>query len=283
MQNSKKGINTVGIVPISGRTNTLESVIPDCLLPLGPGINCLQRSILECAYAGCSSIWVICNDDTLPIIKNTIGDYIMDPIIYESWNYKKIPELSKQYIPIFYSPVLQKDRNRRDTIGWSILHGALTAFIVSSKISKWSIPKNYFVSFPYGIVNPKNIRQARANIRAGKKVYGTYHKKTVQHGAYLPFTFTPDDWLQFRRKLNEENTGGAKSIPIQERWSAKNFTLDKIFYHDNIVVDEYLEFEKYYDIDSWESYGKYFSSDLTIKKIPTGMSKPFFIRKEEVE
>jgi len=219
----------------------------------------------------------------LPLARKLVGDYVLDPVIYESWNYKKVPELSKQYIPIFYTPVLQKDRNRRDTIGWSVIHGALTSFLVSSKISKWAAPKNYFVSFPYGIVDPKTVRKVRAKVRAGKNIYASFRGQTVREGLYLPFSFTPDNWISFRRNVNENNTGGDKSLPLSERWSAKNFTLDKIFYHDNIVIDEYLEFEKYYDLDSWESYSEYFSSDLVIRKIPTGMSKPFFIRKEEVE
>ena len=255
----------------------------DYLLPLGEGINCLQRSILECSYVGCSSIWIICNDDTAPIIKKTIGDYVLDPVIYESWKYKKIPDLSKKYIPIFYSPVLQKDRNRRDSLGWSILHGALTSFIVSRKVSKWSTPKNYFVSFPYGIVDPRKIREVRAKIRAGKSVYGSFQGKTVREGMYLPFSFTPDEWLLFRRQINESNTGGDKRLPLAERWSARNFTLDKIFFHDNIDVSEKIEFDKYYTTATWEEYQEYFISDLNIRKIPSGMSKPFFIRKEQIE
>ena len=94
--------NLVGIVPIAGRDDKLNLPWPDCLQPLTDGLLAIERSVYECAYVGCKSIWVVCNDSVAPLIKKRMGDYIVDPIIYDSWNYKRIPDMSKQYIPIFY-------------------------------------------------------------------------------------------------------------------------------------------------------------------------------------
>ena len=283
MDSTLNSNNLAGIIPLSGRKDHLGLPFPDYLQPLGEGITAIERAVYECAYAGCKTIWIICNDDTSPIIRNLLGDYVMDPIIYDSWNFKRVPNLSKEYIPIFYTPVLQKDRNRRDTVGFSALHGALTAFIVSKKISKWVAPSSYFVSFPYGINHPKEMKAERAQIRAGKRVYGEYAGKTVRDGLYLPFSFTPEDWLLFRRQLNKNNTGGDKRLPLEERWSAKNFTLDKIFKHDNIDIDKTVNIKHYYSLDSWDSLRDYYRSDLVIRKMTKTMSKPFFLRKEEIE
>ena len=122
----------------------------------------------------------------------------------------------------------------------------------------------------------------RAQIRSGKRVYGEFAGKTVRDGLYLPFSFTPEDWLLFRRQLNENNTGGDKRLPLEERWSAKNFTLDKIFKHDNIDIDKTVNMKHYYSLDSWDSLRDYYRSDLVIRKMTKTMSKPFFLRKEEI-
>ena len=250
---------------------------PDYLQPLSSDFLAIERSIKECAYVGCKSIWIVCNDDTSPLVRKRIGDYIMDPIIYDSWNFKKFPDYNKEYISIFYVPVLQKHRNRIDSLGWATLHGALSAFIISKKISKWVIPNSYFVSFPFGVYSPIAMKECRAKIRSGKKVYASYNGKTVRDGLYLPFSFTPKDWIYFRRQMNELNTGGDPSLPFEERWSAKNFTLDKIFKHDNIDIQENIVIEKYFSLDSWDSLKDFYASDLNFKGMSKNMRKPYFI------
>jgi hypothetical protein len=275
MHPAPKGRVLAGIIPITGRKNVLGLPWEDCLQPLSYQCTALERSVYECAVMNCDSIWIICNDSTAPLIKRRIGDYVLNPNIYDDWHFKKIPGGSKEYIPVFYTPVLQKDRNRRDTLGWSILHGALTAFIVSKKISKWVAPTNYYVSFPYGIYDVRSLKGARADIRSGKSYYASYQGKTVRDNLYLPFSFTPEDWLEFRRGVNEKNTGGSKNLSIEERWSAKNFTLDKIFNNDRIDIDKKIEIEEYYTLDSWPDLKEYYKSDLIIKKMPKSMAKPF--------
>ena len=158
----KRRVNLSGIIPISGRDNMLGMPWPDCLQYLAPEIPAVLKSVYECALVGCSTIWVVCNDHCLPTVREVLGDYVLDPQIYDSWNFKKIPHLSKEYIPIFYTPVPQKDRFRRDSLGWSVLQGSLTSFLVSNKISKWTRPTGYFVSFPYGLYDPFCLKAHRA-------------------------------------------------------------------------------------------------------------------------
>lgn len=281
MISAPKGRNLVGIVPITGRKNLLLLPWEDCLQPLSENYLAIERSVFECASMGCDSIWIICNDDTSPLIRTRIGDYVINPNIYDNWDFKKNPHLSKEYIPVFYTPVLQKDRNRRDTLGWSVLHGALTSFIVSKKISKWTVPTSYYVSFPYGIYDFSEMKSHRADIRAGQRVYASHMGHTVRENMYLPFSFTPEDWLLLKRQLNENNSGGSREIPLEERWSAKNFTLDKIFKHDNIVIDKKIEIGSYYNLDSWGSLKSFYSSDLSLRKPPNSMMKPYFLKREE--
>ncbi len=276
----KKNRNLVGIIPISGREEKLNLPWPDCLQPIGEELLAIERSVYECALMSCNSIWIICNDDCSPVIRKRIGDYVLNPKIFDSWNYKKTPNDSKEYIPIFYTPVLQKDRNRRDTLGWSILHGALTSFIVSSKISKWCLPSNYFVSFPYGLYDPRLIKDYREDVRSGKRCYGVYQGKTVRDNMYLPFSFLPEDWIILKKSLEDMNSGGSRNLPLSERWSARNFTLDKIFKNDNIEIEKEMKVQEYYDLDSWQQLREFYSSNLVLKSIPKSVAKPHFINLE---
>ena len=50
-------------------------------------------------------------------------------------------------------------------------------------------------------------------------------------------------------------------MPIEQRWSSKNFTLDKIFNHDNIDIEKKINIENYCNLDSWESLRNYYKSD----------------------
>ena len=72
MKKAPKGRNVVGIVPLSGWHNSFDFPWPDYLQPLREGFLAVERSVYECAYAGCDSIWVVCNDDVAPIIKKII-------------------------------------------------------------------------------------------------------------------------------------------------------------------------------------------------------------------
>ena len=249
--------NVVGIVPIAGTDSNLGSIVPDYLLPIGEDYSALERRIIECANAGCSSIWVVCNNDTAPAVKHVLGDYIVNPDCYNKQGFVRYFNEHKKYIPIFYTAIHPKDRDRRDSLGWSILHGALTAFTISNNISSWLAPKKYFVSFPCGVYDPEYARQCRSSICCNKEnFYFSYKGKTVRDGLQIGFSFFPEEWKQIRFSLKKNCSGGSRDLPFIERWSSKNFSLDKIFKNDNIVVEKTLEVEKFSEIKCWNSFTK---------------------------
>ena len=276
MKSPPKGKHMAGIIPIAGKDDILGMPWPDCLQPLSPNSTPIERSLHECLIAGCDSVWVVCNDNSAPIIKKRMGDYALNPEIYEKWHYLRKKEDHKRYVPIFYVPGDQKDRDRRDSLGWSVLHGSLTAFRVSSNISKWLSPSKYFVSFPYGIYDPTRLRRSKSKIRSTSSFYSSYGGKTVRDGLYLSFTFNPDDWIHYRRTIKKMCSGASPELPLKERWSSKDFTLDKIFNHAKIGVDYILDIEEYYCFDSWESLRGFYKSDLDIRKPPKSIIKPYY-------
>tara|TARA_B100000282_G_scaffold295466_1_gene274850 strand:- start:3334 stop:4182 length:849 start_codon:yes stop_codon:yes gene_type:complete len=281
MDKAPKGKNLVGIVPLSGKKSSFDLPWPDYMQPLRQGMLAVERSIYECAYAGCDSIWIVANDDVCPLVKSRLGDYVMNPRYFEEKDFVKNKQIHKHWIPIYYTAVSLKDRDRRDSLGWSILHGALTCFVTTSKMSKWVKPTKYFVSFPWGIYNPEIVKSFKGDIRGSKSFFLSHRGKTVRDAQYLGFTFFPEDWISFKRNIKLQCTGGNKFLPIQERWSSRHFGLDKIFKLDIISVDKKIEVEEYHSLESWEDLTDYYKSDLKIPRPSKQFIKPYFLRRRD--
>ena len=71
---SKANFHLAGIVPVAGGRVDLKFPFPDVMLPIANDYTLLDAAIVECAYAGCDTIWIICNDDTAPLLRHRIGD-----------------------------------------------------------------------------------------------------------------------------------------------------------------------------------------------------------------
>ena len=280
MQKAPKGRNLAGIIPVSGKKDTFGFPWPDCLQPLREGMLAIERSVLECALAGCDSIWVIINDDTAPLVKSRIGDYVMDPRYFEQKDFVRNKAYHEKWIPIYYTPVMQKDRDKRDSLGWSVLHGALTSYVVANKISKWSRPTKYFVSFPYGVYKTDIVKKHRAEIRGNNSFYLSHKGETVKDGKCLGFTFFPEDWIKYKRNVKKSCTGGSKNIPISERWSSRFFTLDKIFNVDIITIDNRVEIPEYYELNDWQALEGFYRSEMKLSRPSRQFMKPYIFEKE---
>ena len=283
MDSAPKGRNLIGIIPLSGWNNSFNFPWPDYLQPLGEGLLSIERSVYECAYAGCDSIWIVCNDDTSPLIKKRIGDYVMSPRFFKEIRFVKRPDYHQRWLPVYYTPINQKDRSRRDSLGWSVLHGALSAFQIADKVSRWVLPTKFYVSFPFGIYNPSLVEKHKSIIRGSESFFLSYQGKTVRDGKYLGFTFFPSDWPKFKWNIKNECTGGNKNLPLEQRWSGKNFTLDKIFNHDTINVDNKVEVKSYWDLESWISLSEFYASGEKMPLPSKQFMKPYFVKKDKNE
>lgn len=276
MNSAPKGRNLVGIIPLAGEEKVYNFPWPDYLHPLAEGQLAIERSVYECAYAGCDSIWIVCNDDESPLVKKRIGDYVMNPVYFLEKEFVKRKDYHQNWIPIYYTPISQKHRDRRDSLAWSIIHGSLTSYIVAQKMSKWVVPTKYFVSFPYGIYDPNIVRSHRSVIRGTKSFFLSHKGETVRDDLYTSFTFFPEDWLKFKRNAKLQCTGGNKNIKPEERWSSRKITLDKMFNLDIIDIDEKVEIDEYFDIKSWKSLEDFYKSGLVLPKLTKQFMKPYF-------
>ena len=272
-ENNTTYFHLAGIVPVAGQPLDFDQAWPDCLMPIAPDYSLLEAAVVECAYAGCDTIWIICNDDISPLIKKKLGDFVKDPV-YAHRRHERKPDQTVRYIPIYYVPVHPKDRNKRDCLAWSVIHGSLSIFKIADEISKWVIPNKYYVSFPYGYFPAWHLREYRKIISSSDNFYVSYNNETFKDGLYTSFTFGKEEFIEFR-KVIRTGTGRFRpgvdykeydALPIEERWSARFFPIEKVFEPFNLETATEIKINSFWNVDSWNSY-KQFVSDNVDKDI----------------
>ena len=237
------------------------------MLPIANNYTLLDAAVVECAYAGCDTIWIICNDDTAPLLRHRIGDYIEDPSYYY-YNTSANREQRKR-IPIFWVPQHPKDRDKRDCLSWSVIYGSLCVFQIASKISKWVIPDKYYVSFPYGLVNPREVMTMRRQISSKDNFYLSSQGKTIQDNIYTSFTFGKDEFIKYRRNVRKGtgqwkgDYGAMEKIPIEDRWSARFFEPKDVFTDLDLDASNVLCVETFYNITNWAQFHNFMNSDYS--------------------
>ena len=279
-------IHLSGIIPIANYETELHTSFPELLLPASDGFNLIQKSVHECALAGCNTIWIVANDDMAPIIRKTVGDWVYDPVYYKRDMESKFYSQLRKEVPIYYVGIKPKDQDKRDSYGWSILEGIHAAYMTSYKISKWLTPEKYYISFPFGVFDIYFIRQHRKLIRdKNKNLFFKYNGLSVADNQYLPFTMTGEDFKLCRRAINKKTTRGylpplpdqqypSQKLPLQERWSARHFTLSDIYEPLITMPHESVDLEWHYNISSWQNYVEYISSGNLINKPLDDLTRP---------
>ena len=275
-----------GIIPIANYETDLNVSFPELLMPVADGFNLIQKSVHECAMAGCNTIWVVANDDMAPIIRKTIGDWVYDPVYYKRDMESKFYSQLRKEVPIYYVGIKPKDQDKRDSYGWSILEGIHAAYMTSLKISKWLTPEKYYISFPFGVFDIYFIRKHRKLIRdKTKNLFFKYNGQSVADNQYLPFTMTGEDFKLCRRAINKKTTRGylpplpdqqypSQKLPLQERWSARHFTLSDIYEPLLTMPHKSIDLQWHYNICNWQNYIEYLSSDNLIDKPLDDLTRP---------
>jgi len=209
-----------------------------------------------------------------PLIKHRLGEYVLDPVSLRRKN--RFPSESRKQIPLYYVPTHPKDMGKRDSLSWSVLYGALTAYHISNRISKWVVPSRYYAAFPYGVYDPSILRPHRLDISSDKDFFLSCDGKTIADGEYLGFTFDEDGYKRYKNVIMREGTGirlrdsfefgDSEKLPIEERWSAVHFNVDKVF--GSAIIDDanVVELPWYNNISSWKGLKKYLSSENELKK-----------------
>ena len=262
---TSRSFHLAGIVPIAGQSLDFQFPWHDSMMPVGENYLALERAVVECAYAGCETIWVVCHKDTQALVRQRLGDWVYDPVSLKRGPYSSDEE---KQIPIFYVPIHPKDRDRRDCLGWSVLYGALTSYHISRKLSKWVIPDRYYVAFPYGVYPPEVVRTHRKKISSSSTFFLTHGGSSVKTGEYMGFTFDGEDFKKCRREVRLQATAtldkDGNKLPVEKRYSARHFSLDIIFKPVTIEESGKVELPWYYRVDSWNDYQKFMKAEQTV-------------------
>ena len=270
---SKNAFHLAGIIPVAGQPLDYELDFPDCMMPISQNYTLIEHAVYECAMAGCETIWIVCNDDASPMIRYRVGDYIEDPVYVSRMT--KFPSENKRQIPIFYVPIHPKDRDKRDCLSWSVIHGALTSLKVSAQLSKWLIPSKYYVSFPYGVFPVEELREHRTKISSNANFYISYDDKTVQDNSYCSFTFGVQEFIKYRKNIRNKGTGmyttdvvdergiPRSKLPIEERYSARFFKLEEVFTENDLQSANILVPSAFSNVGSWSDYRAFMASPLS--------------------
>ena len=256
------GFHLAGIVPVAGQSLDFKMPWHDSLMPVAQDYLAVERAVVECAYAGCETIWVICHDNMQPLIRHRLGDYIQDPV----WANRRFEHKRKDFkkpIPIYYVPIHPRDAGKRDCLSWSVIYGTWMSQKVCGRLSSHLKPDKYYVAFPYGVYHVSQIREHRKEISSQRAFFLSHEGRTVIDGEYLGFSATPEEFERLSKEVSIKSTGifedegRTKKLPIEKRYSYKKFKLEEVFDTMSLKDAKVQEISRYWRIDSWEAYKRY--------------------------
>jgi hypothetical protein len=112
----------------------------------------------------------------------------------------------------------------------------------------------------------------------------SYDGDTVKNNKPIAFTFTGEDFKKCRRSVNKQTTREylppssdqqypTQKIPLSERWSARQFTLQTIFKEVSEKSATKVDLDWYYDISSWSGYRDFLASDFFVENPPEHLTR----------
>lgn len=257
------------IIPVAGMNTEFGMEWDSSLMPVGINYTAMEATIYECLHIGCTSIWIVANDDIAPLLRHRIGEYATDIRSIEQGSFKRFGAEHHQEVPIYYVPIHPKHRNKVDNYAWSVIYGANVCFWIMRKFSRWTTPKKYYVSFPMGMLDPKELLKHRAAVRKEAPFYFSYKGKTIKDGLPISFVLDPEEWRRAKHtittnssvwKAPEEGEMPTEMLPPEERLVSLSYGLEDVFGGGPEGTQQ--EINNFYDLTTWEEYGKFISSEL---------------------
>ena len=282
-----------GIVPIAGRALDFGMPWHDSLMPIDQYLNLAESAIINCAWMGCDTIWVVVNEDVSPLLRKRIGDSIKDPVGWDkmgqgfSWRWYR-PR--RREIPIYYVRTNPVDFDKRDSISYSVLHGARISSKICTSLTRWVTPERFFISWPYCVYDAEELsKRYRKEIKSSKSSYifsdGVDSIKTT----FLPAILSPRILNKAREAVHANSSGVEilEQFDVDKKWwrlkdSGGNLRFPKMnrklkaserdsarwhhpkdvfgFIEEEELDIKMLHLEEFHLIKSWDSYRKFLSS-----------------------
>jgi len=262
-------LNMPAIVPVAGMSTDFGMEWDASLIPVAPNYTALEATVYECLHAGCSSIWIVANDDVAPLLRHRLGEWSTDIDSIQRGTYVRFGTEKHQEVPIYYVPIHPRHRGKIDNYAWSAIYGVNVAYWVMTKMGRWSQPHQYYISFPMGMLDPKEVLKHRSQIRKNPRLYFSHEGKTVKDGVPLSFVLDPEEWRRAKRKIvtnsavwkaPEEGPYPTEKLPPEEQLVSLSYGLADVFGDgDDAPIQEMKSF---YDLTNWDGYVKFISSEL---------------------
>ena len=255
------------IIPVAGMTSEFGMEWDASLIPVGPNYTALEATVYECLHAGCSSIWIVANDDVAPLLRHRLGEWATDIDSIQRGTYVRFGTEKHQEVPIYYVPIHPRHRGKIDNYAWSAIYGVNVAYWVMTKLGRWTQPHQYYISFPMGMLDPKEVLSHRSLLRKNAPFYFSHQGKTVKDGLPLSFILDPEEWRRAKHiittnasvwKAPDEGMPTEK-LPPEERLISRGYGLNEVF--GGGPNDNEQEMKSFYDLTTWPGYVKFISSE----------------------
>jgi hypothetical protein len=264
-----KKLNMPAIIPVAGMSTELGMEWDASLVPVAPNYTALEATVYECLHAGCTSIWIVANDDVAPLLRYRLGEVATDIDSIQRGTFVKFGQTRHVEVPIYYVPIHPKHREKVDNYAWSVIYGANVAYWIQAQFSRWSQPDRYYISFPMGMMDPKEVLECRSKLRKGAPFYFSHNGKTVKDGLPLSFVIDPEEWRRAKRTITTNASYyrapppgemPSEALPPQERYISLRYNLEDVF--GDGPEGTHQEMKCFYDLTSWAGYVKFISSEL---------------------
>ena len=257
------------IIPVAGMNTEFGMEWDASLIPVGINYTALEATVYECLHAGCTSIWIVANDDVAPLLRHRLGEYATDIDSTTRGRFATYGSDKHIEVPIYYAPIHPKHRGKVDNYAWSVIHGANVAYWIQTMFSRWTRPDQYYVSFPMGMMDPKEVVGHRSLLRKNAPFYFSHNGKTVKDGLPLSFVIDPEEWRRAKHvittnsayyKMPPEGEMPSELLPKEERRVSLSYGLEDVFGEGSAGTKQ--EMKSFYDLTTWSGYGKFISSEL---------------------
>jgi len=257
------------IIPVAGMNTEFGMEWDASLIPVGINYTALEATVYECLHAGCTSIWIVANDDVAPLLRHRLGEYATDIDSTTRGRFATYGSDKHIEVPIYYAPIHPKHRGKVDNYAWSVIHGANVAYWIQTMFSRWTRPDQYYVSFPMGMMDPKEVVGHRSLLRKNAPFYFSHNGKTVKDGLPLSFVIDPEEWRRAKHvittnsayyKMPPEGEMPSELLPKEERRASLSYGLEDVFGEGPAGTKQ--EMKSFYDLTTWSGYGKFISSEL---------------------
>ncbi len=257
-----------GIIPVAGMDTEFGMEWDASLVPVGPNYTALEASVYECLHAGCTSIWIVANDDVAPLLRHRLGETATDIDSIRRGTFVKFGQSKHLEVPIYYIPIHPKHRGKVDNYAWSAIYGANVAYWIHTKFSRWVQPDRYYISFPMGMMDPKEVLAHRSSLRKNVPFYFSYNGKTIKDGLPLSFVIDPAEWRRAKHVITTNSSVWkapdegmpTEKLPPEERLISLGYGLDDVFGDGPEGWSQQMK--SFYDLTTWNGYVKFISSEL---------------------